>query len=114
MESGSYQLDPVNRRVLLGFIDDGTGITPPEDLTNFDFQQWLTLIEAKHVFVGALGSMTLDDVRPERVAGTFSGLMMDINDGTLITVSNAGFSLAADPVPVEDTTWGSIKARYQR
>jgi len=110
----SYQFDPVNQRVLFGFIDDATAITMPEDLVNFDFRLWLDQVEAKHKFTGALGNVTFTSISPEGIEGSFDGILVDTEDTTLVSISNAMFRLSGDPLPVEDESWGSIKGRYQK
>lgn len=115
--TGSYQVDPLNQRVLVGFIDNGRSVSLPDlwtDLIGYDYTEWLALIDADHKFLGALGSVVVTTLDGSTVEGSFDGLMADISSGVLISVTQSGFRLARAPSPVDKESWGAIKGRYQR
>jgi hypothetical protein len=113
---GRYGFEPQNQDISVGFVNNGRSLELPNtfsELVTFDWRDWFLRIEADHRFIGVYGTITIKEVREDTLTGTFDGLMMEVESGTLISVSSGQFNLGRTLVSVDEMTWGVVKGLYR-
>lgn len=99
--TGTYAVDTETMSVGFVWIDDVANLTMPEE--GDDYQLWFDNLEANHKFGSTSGSINVTAVGADGFSGTFSGMMGDPDDYTIIDVTNGQFevlNVAMAPVPV--------------
>lgn len=96
-----------------GFVDDAHAPGIPEDPTRVDWIEYLDGLLAEHQFLATIGTIVISSVGSDHVTGTFTGIMADPVDHTVIAVSDASFSMGLTTVSVDTETWAGIKARHR-
>jgi hypothetical protein len=109
---GTYVVDPVTYSVVFGFVDDATGIQIPDQLWDANWETIFDSVLAAHKMGSVSGLITLDEVTPGRVSGSFAGYLAE-PDGIRAVVTDASFTAGAVVLPVETSSWGSVKAAYR-
>jgi hypothetical protein len=98
---GVYPVDTVTMSAGFVWIDDVANLTMPEE--GDDYQLWFDNLEADHKFGSTSGSIYVTAADTEGFSGTFSGMMGDPDDYTILTISNGQFEVLnvfMAPVPV--------------
>ncbi len=88
---GNYIVDSETLSAGFVWIDDVVNLTMPEE--GDDYQLWFDNLEADHKFGPYSGSINVTAVGTEGFSGTFSGMMADPDDYTLLTISNGQFEV---------------------
>jgi hypothetical protein len=114
---GTYRIDPRDGDVTMGFINNGRGIELPdefEQLVTFGWREWFDQVIGDHKFSAVFGTVEVTAVEADRVSGTFDeGLMVEMDDGTIISMSEGEFRLTPLVLPVDEISWGAIKGLYR-
>jgi len=101
LNPGNYPVDLDDYMALYAFFDNVSDFTIPEEGGNM--AEWLANLVADHTFFATTGSITITQIDEEGLAGSFTGLMADPGDFTIVSVSNASFAMDGQvPTDVPD------------
>jgi len=98
--TGSYAVDTETMSAGFVWIDDVENLTMPEE--GDDYQVWFDNLVANHKFGSTSGTINVTAVGANSFSGTFSGMMGDPDDYTLLEIENGQFevlNVAMAPVP---------------
>ncbi len=102
LSTGVYNVDPFNLTALFGF---GIGVNGMIDLDTLSFPDQ---IEADKIYVSATGTISIDEITETDILGTFTGLMVDVdNPMDMVYVFNGEFLvfnsevLSVDPMDAD-------------
>ncbi len=88
LTTGSYAVDPMNLTALFGFGVGINGMIDLDSLTSFED------IEADKIYVSGTGTITIDEINETEIVGTFTGLMLNIeNPMDMVWATNGEFSI---------------------
>jgi hypothetical protein len=109
---GVYPVDAINHTCTFAFVDDAVSFALPADPATADWESWFNGLLASRRFVGATGAVTLTEVGPSAVTGTFSGLSFEYGTNMPLSISPGAFHVTG-ALAVEDDTWAGVKADYR-
>ncbi len=110
----SYEVSVEDPVCQVWFLDDVTGITLPDDLTQVDWEDLVGAVEAAHKFVAYSGEVRLNVLDATQVEGAISGRMFDLNDTLLMIQTETGtFHLDAAFTGNRALGMGELKLLYR-
>lgn len=110
---GPYPVDPIGYTALFAFIDDASSVVIPDQIDSTNWQAWVAGLVADHKIVSGTGSIVLTTVTDTIIEGAFAGIGGEFGGGIMVSFVNGHFFVDPEPLPVEATTWGSIKGLYR-
>lgn len=89
--TGSYPVDTETMNAGFVWINEVVNLTMPEE--GDDYQLWFDNLEATHKFGSTSGTINVTMVGDDGFAGTFSGMVGDPDDYTLLEIENGVFEV---------------------
>ena len=110
---GPYPIDLENYTVAWGFVNDLPEPSFPSDPASADWVAWLEALTANGVFGSANGGIVISAIDDHHVAGSFDGLLTDLDGTMLLLVTQSSFDIGTTVLGVEDSSWADLKALHR-